>query len=307
MNKPSIAICVCSSGTRASLHDCIMSLQAQKNGPFNLIVVLIDNSPFANVGGLFQNIGSHPFYYVHAPEPGIPFARNQALNFSLSHNVEWIAFIDDDEVAPPLWISRLFDAAVKNDADVIEGGVMRVKSLQKAIELSQMYESKTSLKHLSKVKTAVTSNVLFKSRLIMAPYDLSFDEKMVFGGSDREFFMRAVLAGAKIVNAPNELVFEVWPEERISLKYALLRWFRYGVSFNYRYSKNYSFFKSFIFIMLMFLFKLAGVPFKFLLSPLRIFGLKQAIHWRPAIILADIAFALGCIGPYFGVSLNRYY
>lgn len=307
MKKPNIAICVCSSGVRASLHKCIASLQSQKSDAFNLTIILVDNSATGALSGLFQNIGSYPMHYVHVAELGIPIARNQALKTALSLNPDWIAFIDDDEVAPPLWISRLLDVAIKNYGDVVEGGVVRIKTLQAAVQMAQAFESTASIEHLPRVKTAVTSNVLFSTKLVKPPYDLTFDEKMVFGGSDREFFMRAVLAGARIVSAAKEPVFEIWPEERTTVYYTLTRWFRYGVSFNYRYRKNHSFVKGVSLIMLMFFYKLIGAHVKLILLPFHILKDKKAIYRTPATSVADIVYALGCIAPFFGITLKRYY
>jgi succinoglycan biosynthesis protein ExoM len=244
----------------------------------SLNIVLIDNSRHGAAEKFIKTDLKYSLHYLHVPSPGIPIARNAALKQALALDADWIAFIDDDEMAPPLWISRMFESAKLNAADVVEGGVTRIKTLQSAVDMAQAYRSTASLSHLPRVKTAVTSNVLFSKKLAIPPYDLTFDENMVFGGSDREFFMRAVISGAKIVSADSEYVYEMWPEDRIKPSYAILRWFRYGVSFNYRYRKNYSFVKGLSFILLMFLYKLAGAPVKLFLLPLRLLGYKRAIH-----------------------------
>jgi glycosyltransferase involved in cell wall biosynthesis len=241
------------------------------------------------------------------PSPGIPIARNAALKLALKLNADWIAFIDDDEMAPSLWISRLFEAANSNAADVVEGGVVRIKTLQAAVEMARVHQSTASICNLPQVKTAVTSNVLFSTKLVIPPYNLTFDENMVFGGSDREFFMRAVIAGAKIISADKEPVYEMWPVERTTAYYTLTRWFRYGVSFNYRYRKNHTLIKGVSLILLMFLYKLAGAHVKLILLPFRLVKDKRAIYRTPATSVADIAYAFGCIAPFFGISLNRYY
>jgi len=308
MPQTTISICVCTSGVRESLAYCLQSLQAQA-APQDaaLSILLIDNSVHGGGQQFLTEESQYPVHYLHVPSPGIPVARNAALKLALQLNADWIAFIDDDEMAPPSWISRLFEAAVTNAADVVEGGVMRVKTLQGAVDMARAHRPETSISNLPRVKTAVTSNVLFSTKLITGPYDLAFDENMVFGGSDREFFMRAVLAGAKIVSAEKEQVYEMWPVERTTPAYTLARWFRYGVSFNYRYRKNHAFFQGLLYILLMFLYKLAGVPVKLALLPFRMVRDKRAIYRTPATSLADIAYAFGCIAPFFGISLNRYY
>ena len=303
-----ISICVCTSGVRESLVYCLQSLQAQiAPQDATLSILLIDNSEHGSGQSYLQQNPRCPVHYLHVPSPGIPVARNAALKLALELNADWIAFIDDDEIAPSLWISRLFEAAVTNAADVVEGGVVRVRTLQGAVDMARAHLSETSVSNLPRVKTAVTSNVLFSTKLVMPPYNLTFDENMVFGGSDREFFMRAVLAGAKIISAVKEPVFEMWPVERTTAYYTLTRWFRYGVSFNYRYRKNHSFAKGVSFILLMFLYKLAGAPVKLVLLPFRMVKDKRAIYRTPATSVADIAYAFGCIAPFFGITLKRYY
>jgi succinoglycan biosynthesis protein ExoM len=308
MSKNIISICVCSSGVRESLAYCLESLEAQFCPQDALLnIVLIDNSQHGDAKKFINPGLKYPLHYIHEPSPGIPIARNVALKQALELNSGWIAFIDDDEIAPPQWISRLFELAKVNAADVVEGGVVRIKTLQGAVEMARDHQPETNIGNLPRVKTAVTSNVLFSTKLILPPFSLTFDENMVFGGSDREFFMRAVLAGVKIVSADKEPVYEMWPVERTAPYYTLTRWFRYGVSFNYRYRKNHSFVKGLSFILLMFLYKLAGAPVKLLVLPFRMVKDKRAIYRTPATTIADIAYAFGCIAPFFGISLNRYY
>lgn len=303
-----ISICVCSSGVRESLAHCLESLEAQVcPQDVSLNIVLVDNSHHGAAEKFIKTDLKYPLHYLHVPSPGIPVARNAALKQALALDADWIAFIDDDEMAPPLWISRMFESAKLNAADVVEGGVVRIKTLHQAAAIARAYQSDASLSSLPRVKTAVTSNVLLSTKLIRPPYNLTFDENMVFGGSDREFFMRAMLAGAKMVSAHKEHVYEMWPEERTTVYYTLTRWFRYGVSFNYRYRKNHSFAKGVTFILLMFLYKLAGAPVKLALLPFRMVKDKRAIYRTPATSVADIAYAFGCIAPFFGISLNRYY
>ena len=161
--------------------------------------------------------------------------------------------------------------------------------------------------NLPSVKTAVTSNVLFDTRLVRPPLNLNFDEKMVFGGSDREFFMRAILADVKIVSAKKDVVFETWPAERRQIPYLLMRWLRYGVSFNYRYSKNLHPAKAYTLIWLMCFYKLLGSPIKLLTVPIRRIWDKRSYRRLIGMSVADAAYALGCIAPFVGIRLTKYY
>ena len=303
----SIAICVCSSGARESLKACLASLvQQQLSDSYSVLILVIDNSADGDISAAFEPL-SEGIKFCRESRQGIPFARNAALREAVALNASYIAFIDDDEIAPKNWLCRLLEGLKLNDADVIVGEVGRCESLEVAVDSAAEYKANSNLNDLTAVKTAVTSNVLFKTELVCAPLSIDFDENMVFGGSDREFFMRVALAGKKIVSAKDNVVFETWPQERREVAYLLMRWLRYGVSFNYRYSKNLNPGKAIALIWLMFFYKLLGAPIKLAVVPIRKIWDKRSLKKLIGMSVADVAYALGCISPYFGLSLKKYY
>ena len=100
-----VVVCVCTKNRRAMFLQCFNSLLNQRipQGSLNLSLVVVDN--FSDAGeretvALHQD-GEVPVLYVHEPRAGIPAARNAALEAAKSISPDWIAFIDDDEVAPP--------------------------------------------------------------------------------------------------------------------------------------------------------------------------------------------------------------
>lgn len=305
-----LVICVCSTGDRETLVPCITSLRQQVvPAGYEIKIIVIDNSPQALLDGYFSELLDDGLQVlcIHEPVAGIPFARNAALSACMETGADLIAFLDDDELAPRDWISRLLKCREMRSADVVVGGVQRAKTLEEAIELSRYFKSTADFMSMPVVRTAVTSSVLFDARFVRGPEGIRFDEKMVFGGSDREFFMRTVMRGAKIILAESELVFEVWPAERIKPIYILKRWFRYGVSFNYRYCKNYPVGKAYMLVWLMCFFKLISALIKGLLFPLRVFIDKRPIHRIASASVADLAYAAGCAAPFFGFKLGKYY
>lgn len=305
-----LIICVCSTGDRETLLPCINSLRQQEvPAGYEIKIMVIDNSPQALLNGYFSGLADDGLQVlcIHEPVAGIPFARNAALKASMAAGADLIAFIDDDEIAPREWISRLIRCHETRSADVVVGGVQRAITVDEATDWVQRFQSVADFQAMPVVRTAVTSNVLFDTRFVRQPYDIKFDEKMVFGGSDREFFMRVYMAGAKIILAESELVIEVWPAERIKPIYILKRWFRYGVSFNYRYRKNHPYGKAVLLVWLMCFFKLFSALLKGILFPLRIFIDKRSIRRIASASLADAAYAAGCAAPFFGLKLGKYY
>ena len=71
----------------------------------SLGVVVADNDTGPTARELVQRIAAgFPFAltYVHAPERNISLARNACLDTATA---EYVAFLDDDETAPPGWIA----------------------------------------------------------------------------------------------------------------------------------------------------------------------------------------------------------
>jgi succinoglycan biosynthesis protein ExoM len=111
-----VVVCVRTKSRRAMFLRCFNSLLNQRvpQGSLDLSFVVVDNS--SDAGGR-ESVAHHqdsevPVLYVHEPRAGIPVASNAALEAAKSIAPDWIAFIDDDEVAPRDWIARMHAVAV---------------------------------------------------------------------------------------------------------------------------------------------------------------------------------------------------
>ena len=67
-----------------------------------------------------------PWQLVYAVEPrrGIPFGRNTAVR--TAGDVDFVAFLDDDETADPAWLVELLRVQRTTGADVVTGTVLPV-------------------------------------------------------------------------------------------------------------------------------------------------------------------------------------
>jgi glycosyltransferase involved in cell wall biosynthesis len=208
-------------------------------------LIVVDNS--ANAGERdavalqqrSQQGGRLPVIYVHEPVPGIPNARNAGLNAVSVLSPDWIAFIDDDEIAPPDWIARLHATALHYDADVVSGKVIQFSTSDEAQSGAENWTVPPSFGKARRRLTCPTSNVIFRASILSGEPVLRFDESMQHGGSDVEFFMRAGQRGARIFHVKDATVFEEYPAERKTVGYECKRAFRVGTTTNYRYMKNY--------------------------------------------------------------------
>jgi len=101
---PAITAVVCTRGSPPGLEACLVSLVRQEYPDFEILVV--DNAPEGDgceaLAGRLA--GAVRLRRVVEPRPGLSFARNRAIDEAAS---DLLAFIDDDEVADPNWLTEL--------------------------------------------------------------------------------------------------------------------------------------------------------------------------------------------------------
>jgi glycosyltransferase involved in cell wall biosynthesis len=105
-----------------SLARAVRSVFGQTGAP-GMELVVVDNSPEgsarAGVEALRQE-APFPLVFVHEPRPGVATARNSGL---ASASGALIAFLDDDEEAPPEWLAELVAVHLEHAADVTFGAI----------------------------------------------------------------------------------------------------------------------------------------------------------------------------------------
>jgi len=221
------------------LRRCLASLRAQRfeAAHFQMKLILVDNNPEPSARSICEDVwgDESPGDLVHCPRPGIPMARNTALDAALRAGADYIAFLDDDEVAPPHWLESLWQAMEESGADAIQGGVRELSAEDETIASDAPPDGRVSWESS---ESLATCNVLFKVRLVEPPLALRFDETMQStGGSDREFFMRAHKRGAKLLRVHGIDVFEDIHEDR-GFRYRATRTFAAGSNYFERMAKN---------------------------------------------------------------------
>lgn len=301
-----VALCVCSGGGRETLLPCLRSVVAQQvPGGTRLVTVVVDNSRDGEVTRAVKVLGPG-LVCVEERKPGIPAARNAAVETALGLEADWIAFIDDDEIAPRGWLARLLELARANEADALQGGLIFADSQEEAARIADAWSPSPDAEVRARA-AAATNNVLLKTRLVKPPLNLRFDEAMTKGGSDGEFFMRAAAAGAQIMRTEDAPVVEYRPVERQSLAYAARRSFRTGANANYRYRKNYGALDAAARLLLRSLERLLrGLARIFAAILLLLFARSKSIELgRKG--LSDLSFAFGCLSPYFGAAPGKYH
>src|SRR5262245_2616916 len=120
-----VAVGICTAMRPQMLAHCLDAVSGQLVAAgIEVRVVVADNEAEPSNRGLVHTFASRcpfPVHYIHEPRRGIPQARNAVLDACRRLGADWIAFIDDDCWASPLWLESLLRAASQHDAHVVYG------------------------------------------------------------------------------------------------------------------------------------------------------------------------------------------
>lgn len=168
-----------------------------------------------------------PLHYAVETTRGIPFGRNRALREA--GDVDFVAFIDDDETPAEDWLDRLIATQRQTGADIVTGPVLpRFEQQPPAWVARGRFFERRRHRTGERLHYARTSNVLIASG-VYADTPSPFPESFALnGGDDTYFFKRAHLDGSSIVWADDAVVVEDVPPTRVDTRWLMRREFRRG-------------------------------------------------------------------------------
>ncbi|CAN5225754.1 glycosyltransferase family 2 protein [soil metagenome] len=196
-----------------------------------LEIVIVDNDQTPSARAAIQATAAASatvIRYVHEPRAGVAHARNTAVAASTG---AFIAFLDDDEEAPPTWLSDLLAVQARFDADVVFGPVNA--RLPAAITRHRAYLTRFFSRpgpagaQVLDTYYGCGNSLLRRASLPnrSEPFDLSRNH---IGGEDDLLFGTMQAAGARFAWAPAAWVHEDPAPNRLTLAYTLRRAFAYG-------------------------------------------------------------------------------
>lgn len=198
---------------------------------FDLLVV--DNDPQNSAAPVCAELQANAprnihFRHVHEPNAGVANARNKALEETTA---PLIAFLDDDQTAPPQWLSTMLACHTQYPAAVTFGPVETV--LPDSVSEHKTYLSDFFARHFDAETGYIKEyfgcgNSLLNLDLI-PPQRPVFDARMnETGGEDDLLFSRIWHSKGKFAWCKEGFVYEHVPESRATLKYTLKRAVAYG-------------------------------------------------------------------------------
>lgn len=235
-----VSVCMCTY-KRIHLYKTLKSindLALPEN--ITLEVIVVDNDAERSAEKIVadsQKGFKYPIKYISQPYKNISAARNEYLNAA---NGEYIASIDDDEVADKFWLMHLLAAADKHDASVVFGRInsIYVKSCPEWI-LDGGYFDRAQYETGTKVSSGGTGCTLTRRSALIETgftFDLEYGST---GGEDADLFYRLYKQNYKLIICNEAFVSEEVEIERLNAKFLIKKAIRIGQTFSrYRYGGN---------------------------------------------------------------------
>ena len=272
-----ICVAICTY-KRDSLKETLYSISKQcLPREITLKVLIADNDKTdkarAKIEGWAEEFGLR-LIYINAPYQNISIARNACLDNADSN---WLACIDDDEVASINWLSNLYKKAQQEKVAVVCGPVKAIydDSAPSWMKICD-FHSQQPVFVKGVIKTTSTANALINLKH-QACKGLRFDLALgKSGGEDSSFFSYVYSNGGCFAFAKDALVTEDVPPERANLMWLLKRKFRFGQTCGARLiTKNISVLDKIKYSTL------ASCKFSFciLMCLLSILGKSKKYHW----------------------------
>lgn len=195
-------------------------------------IAVVDNDPEGSARATVLDLQQEgaPLIYLQAREPGVSNARNMGV---AATTAPLIAFIDDDEEAPPHWLSALHAAHESLGVDVTFGPVRG--RADAAADWKRAYLERF-FSRVGPEETGVSQRLFGCGNTMMrratalntpAPFDVAANQT---GGEDDRLFARLRKEGRRFGWAAEAWLWEHATEDRQTARYALVRAFGFGQS-----------------------------------------------------------------------------
>jgi len=225
-----VSVIVCTYNRAEMMREAVLSLaDLHTDGALSFEILIVNNASTDDTEAVAREIceacQSVPVGYVFAAKPGVSAARNAGIAAARG---EWIAFMDDDQIAHPQWLTELLAAAKRRDVRCI-GGVNRLR-------LSEGHAARqlaSSVQSLMGATPRLNNEVPYTRRDAPGAGNLlvhrsvfeeigTFDETLAAAGEDLDLYRRMWSRGIRAWCTPKAVTYHVVPAYRLESAY--LRW-----------------------------------------------------------------------------------
>ena len=228
MTATPIVVCVPTYRRPLQLVRLLEALARQRGAdPFDIVIGNNDDRPLSDHPELCRDdLPAHRV--IQVATRGVSAVRNALVADVLARcpQVRYIACLDDDQYPEEEWLAHLLGAGIAHDADLVGGPVLRSVPAETfwssgAADTSYLPTASGPTPMLNEAGNLMLS-AKFLRTLDRAPFSLDFGRT---GGEDYEFFMFARSRGACIVWAPDARVHEPLPEDRLTFRSYVWRFY----------------------------------------------------------------------------------
>ena len=237
MTLPRISVCIATYKRADRLALLLQDLLTQTLLPVQVVVV--DNDAGLSAQATVDQFNAQQPTRTATFE--LVYGTQLERNISLTRNLtvamatgDWLAFIDDDERAPPNWLQQLYDSACANGADGVLGPVIPELPAQAPdwIRKGDFYSfprlPSGAVVPLNQLRFG---NVLLRggpTRAEPGPFDPAFQ---LSTGEDADMLLRLIAKGAKVIWCDEACVTEPVEPARMSFEWLRQRAYSGGQEF----------------------------------------------------------------------------
>jgi len=197
---PKISVIVPVYNTGKYLKRCIESIISQTFE--DIEIICINDGSSDNSLDILNNFAlkDNRIRVISRENRGIAFTRNEGLDNS---NGEYISFIDSDDFVPSDFLEKLYNQAVKNDADIAVCGITRINAKGKTLTLLKFNGEQTAINFKDKlILCDIPDNGYLWNKIYRRKnLTVRFENGRVF--EDILFLPQAIFDANKIVSVPD--------------------------------------------------------------------------------------------------------
>jgi succinoglycan biosynthesis protein ExoM len=230
VNAIDVSIIIPTFRRPALLRAAIASLLAQQKLDASAEIVVIDNDPAGSAAEVVTELAPGSpleLRYLREPRPGISHARNAGVAASRGF---YVAFLDDDEAASPLWLASFLAAMREHVTDIVVGPVRPAFPAGAVVPAyaRRIYERDAGTATGQAIEwSGIGNSLLRRDRCFAAA--VPFDPQLgLSGGEDTIFLARLRERGRRVVWCAEAVVTEDIPADKLTPGYLLRRAFRAG-------------------------------------------------------------------------------
>jgi len=226
-DAPFVAVVVPTHDRPDSLRTCLAGLVAQDYPPERYEIVVVDDGSTAVVAdsGL---VDACSVRVIRQPHRGVSAARNAGMT-AASPSAELVCMVDDDVDVPPGWLTAVTRGAARHpNADAFVGPVRAAHGAGRACTLHPIVSTLEAGSEDQRIEMGLGANMALRRRAFEKAGP--FDEWILIGGADTEWFHRLDDAGGRTIYVAGAGVEHHRADERRSIAALLGAEFRRGAA-----------------------------------------------------------------------------